>query len=616
MLPWLTGMMSLAGLSLAGLAGYVAWRRGTAAGIGLAVVLVSVAWWGLAYAAELSVADLGAKSRWGDVKYVGVCVLAPAWLVFVLQYTGRAHLVTRRVVLALAAEPVAVLALLAYGGTHDLIRYYPRAAAGEELPVVQTGPVFWFHLVYANIMIVVATAIFVATMARLARNYRRMAVVLVAAVLLPWVVNLLHNLDVGWFARLDLTPFAFTVTGGVLVWGLLRERLVNLSPLARSVVVENMADGVFTLDAFGRIADVNPAGAHLLGSRTQDLVGRHLSELLPDGPGGPPAASSPSEELSLGEGPSRRTFDVRRQPLTDRSGRAAGDLVVLRDISERVRAEALLQDLLVERSRVAAALQSSLVPGRLPDIPMSEVASRYEPAGDGREIGGDFYDIFPLGQGSWGIVLGDVSGKGAEAAAVTALARYTLRTLAHSRRAPSHTLRELNTRLLAATPTERHCTLVYAIAQPNGESMELTVSLAGHHPPLVVRGTGSVEPVGRLGTALGLFEQPDLYDTWVTLAAGDLVCMFTDGLVEARQGTDEFDSDRVAAILSQHVDRPATDIAEELAGAARRFHGGDLSDDLALLVVRAMAEQNLRTRDAGETHRAADEAQLAPSERQ
>ena len=96
--------------------------------------------------------------------------------------------------------------------------------------------------------------------------------------------------------------------------------------------------------------------------------------------------------------------------------------MVLRDITERVLAEQHLHGLLVERSRVAAALQASLVPGELPLIPAAEVASRYEPAGDGREIGGDFFDVFTLGDDRWGLVLGDVSGKGAEAAAVTALA--------------------------------------------------------------------------------------------------------------------------------------------------------------------------------------------------
>ena len=297
MLPWFALLMTVAGLLLAGLAGYVAWRRGTPAGVSLCVLLVSVAWWGLAYATELSVTDLATKARWGDLKFIGVSTLAPAWLVFVLQYTGRARLVTRRLLLLLAVEPVAVMLMLADPATHDLVHYYPPTAAGDPLPVIGTGPAFWLHLVYANLMILVATAVFVATMVRLARTYRRMALLLLAAALLPWVANFLYNLEVGPFAELDLTPFAFVVTGAALVWGLFRQRLVNLSPLARSVIVGTMADGVFVLDAFGHVADVNPAGARLLGSTHAHLVGRPSPTCCRTGPTGhhcPSKARDPS----------------------------------------------------------------------------------------------------------------------------------------------------------------------------------------------------------------------------------------------------------------------------------------------------------------------------------
>ena len=595
MLTFLTTLMTVAGLILAGLAGYVAWRRGSTTGLSLSVVLISVAWWGSAYAVELSVNDLVVKGLWGDAKYVGVCALVPAWLVFVLQYTGRGRLVSVRLLAILAIEPLALLALLANDATHDLVRFYPDHVAAGELPVVGTGPVFWVHLVYANVILLGATGLFVASMVRLSRTYWQMALALVAASLLPWVANLLHNFEVGWFARMDLTPFAFIVTGGVLVWGLYRERLVNLTPLARSVVVDNMADAVFVLDAFGRVVDVNPAAAMVLGTTGPALVGLPLAELLPH-----PATSAAhsestqdayaADELSLGEGANRRTFDILRQPLTDRRGRAAGELVVLRDLTDRVNAEVHLQRLLEQQSRVVVALQASMVPNQLPEIPMTEMASRYRPAGDGSEIGGDFFDIFALDATTWGVVLGDVSGKGADAAAVTALARYTLRTLAHPRHSPSHTLRLLNTRLLAATDDERHCTLVYAIARPEGRSLRLTLSLAGHSPPLVLRANGGVEPAGRLGTALGLFDKPDLHDSNVLLAPGDLLCAFTDGLIEARRDGDLFGNERVAAILSRDTGRSVDDVAAELLDAARSFHGGDLTDDLALLILKVRAD--------------------------
>jgi PAS domain S-box-containing protein len=606
LLPVFAGLMTVAGLLLAGLAVYVGRRRDTRAGLSLALLLVSVAWWGLAYGVELSVSDLTVKLRWGDLKYVGICTLAPAWLVFVLQYTGRGRLVGKPLLGLLTIEPLLLLGVLAIPATHDLVRFYPDTARGDELPVVATGPVFWMHFAYANLMLLVATSMFVATMLRLSGTYRRMAGVFVAAALLPWVANVLHNFEVGWFAGIDLTPFAFTVTGATLVWGLHREGLVKLSPLARGVIVDTMTDAVFVLDAFGRIADVNPAGAELLNTPRRQLRGFRLSDLLP-ATFHSNHEDSTRGELTLSEEGDQRTFDLRRQSLADRAGRPAGHLVVLRDITERIVAETRLRDLLVERSRIASTLQASLVPGRLPSIAGTEVATRYHPAGDGSEVGGDFFDIFPLADGCWGVVLGDVSGKGAEAAAVTGLTRYTLRTLADSKHSPSQTLRELNTRLLAATTDECHCTLVYALARPNDAGVELTLSLAGHHPPLVLRGTGCVDSVGRLGMLLGLFERPDLHDSHLTLTPGDLLCMFTDGLVEARNGAELYGTERVAAILQQHGDRPTDDIAEELVTSARRFHGKDLYDDLALLLLRAspdtrLSNQQKRQRPMGQVH--------------
>ena len=598
MLPWFAVLMTTAGIFLAALAGYVGWRRGSRAGVALAVLLAAVAWWGLAYAFELSASQIVTKSRWGDLKYLGVTVLAPAWLVFVLQYTNRGHLVTRWLLGVLAVEPVAVMMLLFIPATHDLVRFYPPNATGQALPVVGTGPVFWMHLAYANLMILTATCAFVVSMVRLSGTYRRMALVLVAAALLPWVFNLLHNFEVGWFASIDLTPFAFIVTGGVLVWGLFRERLIRLTPLARGVIVENMSDGVFVLDAFGRVTDANPAGTGLLQTTRPQLVGLDLADVL--------ARASPHDEhtrisatslpidmapfhISLpDEADQKRTYEVRTEPLRDPRGRAAGNLVILRDVTERTQADETLAQLLVERSRVAAALQQSLVPAELPQIPGMEIAGRYEPAGDGQEIGGDFFDAFPLDDHVWGVVLGDVSGKGAEAATVTALARYTLRALANPRHEPSRTLRDLNRRLLADTDAERHCTMVYALVRPHGELVDVTLSLAGHHPPLIARIAGLVEPVGKLGTALGLLEQAEWHDTHVVLAPGDVVCLFTDGLVEARQDSALFGSERVATILDRLRGQPLQELADELVAAPRRFHGPELADDLAVLLLRAL----------------------------
>lgn len=260
---------------------------------------------------------------------------------------------------------------------------------------------------------------------------------------------------------------------------------------------------------------------------------------------------------------------------------------MLRDVTERKLAETQLRQLLAERSRIAQALQASLLPATLPELPGARVAARYRPAGDGQEIGGDFYDLYPVRPDQWALVLGDVSGKGAEAAAMTALVRYTLRTLTREAASPSEALRELNDAMLRQAPDERYCTLVSAVVQPHDDGLQMTMCLGGHHPPLLRRSDGTVEPTGRPGSALGLLDDPDLHDTVVHLDEGDLICLYTDGLVEARRGPDLFGICRAAAVLAERSAATPDRAADRLEAAAHGFRGGPLSDDLALLLIQA-----------------------------
>ncbi|MEP6815902.1 MAG: histidine kinase N-terminal 7TM domain-containing protein [Marmoricola sp.] len=585
MLTFFATVTAAAGVAMAGLAAYVAWRRDARMGWSLATLLIAVAWWGVAYAVELEIDNIALKSRWGDLKYLGITTLAPAWLTFVLQYTGRDRWVTWRLLALLSVAPVVTMLLLAFPATHDLVRFYPPSAATERLPTVEAGPAFYVILGYNNLVLVSATALFVASMARLARSYRRTAGVLLAAALVPWVANILHNLNVGWFADIDLTPFAFTLTGGVLVWGLFDQRLVDLAPLARSAVVESMSDAVFVTDPFGRVVDVNPAGVQLAGRSRTALLGRRLQDIIATGP-----ADTEATELTLpgldGD-PQQRTFDVSPEHLTDGSGRPAGALVVLHEITERIRDRQRLERVLEEQSRVASALQASMVPPKLPDVAGVELASQYLPAGDGREVGGDFLDVFKLAEQTWAFMLGDVSGKGAAAAAVSAAARYTLRALANTDVLPSDTLLEVNARLLSHTDLERHCTLVYGQLRPTEQGSLVVFTLAGHHPPMVLRTTGAVEETGTLGTALAMFDEPELYDTTLHLAPGELMCVFTDGLVEARREHEMFGSERVADLLRHHANGSAAELSTLMVDAVHDFHGHQLADDLAILVIKS-----------------------------
>jgi signal transduction histidine kinase len=323
--------------------GYVWRRRGDALAVSLLVMLLAALEWSVAYALELSVGSPAARQLWGDLKYVGICLLTPAWLAFVFYYLGRTRWPGRLVGALLAVEPLAILVLLANDATHDLVRFY----TADGGPVAEAGPLFWVHLVYTDLLLWAGTAVFITASARLSRLYRRQSVVVFVSVLLPWVANLLFNLEVGPFGQVDLSPFAFTVTAAVLVFGVFRFGLLDQRPLARGQIFETIGDPVLVLDPYGRVIDANPAAGRLVGLPVPAAVGQAAVRLLP-ALGDRAAGQATASEITV----NGRTYDLAISPLPGRPGRRGGQLLVARDITERRQAGQDLRAAL-DRERVA-----------------------------------------------------------------------------------------------------------------------------------------------------------------------------------------------------------------------------------------------------------------------
>jgi PAS domain S-box-containing protein len=242
-----------------------------------------------------------------------------------------------------------------------------------------------------------------------------------------------------------------------------------------------------------------------------------------------------------------------------------------------------------ERSHIARTLQRSLLP-HLPQVPGVEVGVEYLPVGEENEVGGDFYDLIEAGDETdgWLAVIGDVCGKGATAAAVTALARYTIRAIAMHQDEPSTVLSALNEAMIRQLDDEQFCTVACARLKPvEGAGFELTVARGGHPVPLLLRADGSVEAIDPPGKGLGVFEDPELGDRTVHLGAGDAAVFYTDGVVEAR-GPDGslFGEGRLLDLLRSCAGLEAPAIAERLRDVTLEYGEGNLSDDLAVLVLR------------------------------
>ncbi len=333
---------------------------------------------------------------------------------------------------------------------------------------------------------------------------------------------------------------------------------------------------------------LDSADGELLALRLVHGLGERRPNLLP-------ASELPTELTE------ERSGEVLALPLVARRrlvgillvGRPPGgifgpdDVSLLNDLARRTAVAVDNARLYEESTTIAHALQASLLPPTLPANQVCEFAARYAAAGEGNEVGGDFYDVFELADNGWGFAIGDVCGKGAEAAAITGLARNVLRLLVRDGARPPTALHRLNDAIVELGDRGRFCTALLGTIEPDGACLRLSVSGAGHPPPAVLRADGSVAFVGRSGTLLGVMPQIELAEDHVVLEPGDAIIFYTDGVTERRNGLAMFGEENLLSCLREFAGANADEIAGRLELSVQRF--GPARDDLALLVVRCAA---------------------------
>ncbi|MBE2318917.1 SpoIIE family protein phosphatase [Solirubrobacter sp. CPCC 204708] len=265
-----------------------------------------------------------------------------------------------------------------------------------------------------------------------------------------------------------------------------------------------------------------------------------------------------------------------------------------------------------ERTRTAQTLQRALLPPHLPEIDGLELAATYRAAGEGNEVGGDFYDVFVQGDGSFAVVVGDVCGKGPQAAAVTALARYTLRAHAAAGLRPSYQLVRLNDAMLRQQ-APGFVTAALARVELHDEAVQVELTTAGHPMPILARADGTAVAVGDVGTPLGIIERPDLPEVHMTLAPGDLLVFYTDGVSEADAPRRILTEPDLAALVAEKAADGPRAVVEHLERTAVSNAGGNPRDDIACLALRVAAPRRVSERFAARPEAAHDVADaLAP----
>lgn len=381
------------------------------------------------------------------------------------------------------------------------------------------------------------------------------------------------------------------------------EALVDDDP---EELYERAPCGYLSTTPTGAVVKVNDTFLTWTGFQRDDVVGRRsFVDLLT--PGGKLYHETHYMPLLQMQGQVREVAlevvmaDGERLPVLvnaalerDETGRPRVIRIVVFDATERrgyerelLRAKERAEASEQRARELAHALQKSLLPPVTPSIPGLEFAAAFRPAGEGAEVGGDFYDAFQVGPDDWVVVLGDVCGKGVEAAVVTSLARHTIRAVVVGLHEPGQALQVLNEALLNQAGG-RFCTVVMARLQRDGEGWQVTLGSAGHPAPLLSRPGQPAEQVGGQGPLVGVLESVEFTDRVVRLAPGDVLTMFTDGVTEARRNSELYGDDRLRGCVERNATSAAS-VVEAILDDVVAFQRGHLRDDVALVALRVVA---------------------------
>lgn len=374
------------------------------------------------------------------------------------------------------------------------------------------------------------------------------------------------------------------------------------SEARHAAVISGSLDAIVSIDMDGAITEFNPAAEAIFGVSRNDAIAQQMADILI-----PPSLRrrhrAGFDAYLAGRAPrvlGRRVelvglrrdgteFPLELTIIEIKESARPGFTAFIRDLTDRREAEAAVRESQARVAAVAQTLQESLLPTQAPDIAGIDVVAWFHPAGDGSEVGGDFYDMIPHSEDVFDVVVGDVCGKGAAAAAVTAMVKYSLRAVNTPDRSPSELLQAVNA-VMTGQVGDRYCTVVMGRLRRLADgAFGVTMARAGHPPPLLLSSTGAVAEVGVPGHPLGLFPDPVLMDSDLVLEPGQALFLYTDGLTDARSGDDHFGDGELFDLAGRIGDRPAARIVELFGEAALAHAGGSADDDIALVALAPAA---------------------------
>jgi len=332
------------------------WRNRPLPGykVAMSIILVGTVWM-LGYALELASATIPAKDFWNKIQYIGIAVIPTGWLVFTLQYTGREHILTRRVLILLSIIPLTTLLLVFSNKFHGLFWKHTALQIDDPFSILSRshGAGYWVHTVYSYALMGLAFSLLLQAMMRARHLYRRQGSALLFAAVLPPLGNISSYLNLIPYPYIDPTPLMVALSSMILTWSLFRLRIGDIVPVARELVIENMSDGVMVLDGQNRIVDLNAAAQRMTGYNASEMIGKTVTQAIPEWSQAATwihkATTPDGQRLILTQLQEQRIYDLRLSPLVDWRNHVVSRVVVLRDITTQVRAEEHIKTSLQEK---------------------------------------------------------------------------------------------------------------------------------------------------------------------------------------------------------------------------------------------------------------------------
>jgi PAS domain S-box-containing protein len=336
---------------ISGIVGMYVWQRRPKLGsIPVALFMVSAMIWSLAYALEIAFIEQSTKIFWAKMQYFSIVSAPMLLLIIVLEYTRREEWLTRRNIIILSIIPTITLMLTWTNEIHGLIWKDWILTEIDSLVLLSLdhGWFFWVHLGYSYLVLLSGAILLLRMLLGTSRFYRPQASVILAGALLPWLGNLIYILGLNPFLGLDLTPFAFSMTGLITSWGLFRLNLFDLTPIARSIVVNSMNDGIIVLDAQNRIVDINPWARKFLECDRDEAMGKPIDQFLrgwSEISQQIQGMAGLNQEITIDGTENYLNLNLRISQVHDQSKKLAGNLIILHDVTARREAEAEIRKL-------------------------------------------------------------------------------------------------------------------------------------------------------------------------------------------------------------------------------------------------------------------------------